>query len=63
MLDICFEVLDNSNKALEDTSKDLLRRGDPVYISRTLTAMVRSLTWAWSVTLALAIDRFLPSPR
>lgn len=61
MLDICFEVLDNSNKALQNTSKDLSRRCDPVYVSRTVTAMVRSLTWASTVTLA--IHRFLPSPR
>lgn len=42
MLDICFQVLDNSKKALKNSLEDLSRRCDPVYISRTITAMVRS---------------------
>lgn len=61
MLDICFEVLDNSNKALKDASRDLWRRGDPVYISRTVTAMVRSLAGASAP--AQTTDRLLRSPR
>lgn len=42
MLDICFQVLDNSAKALKNPLKDLSRRCDPVYVSRTIAAMVRS---------------------
>ncbi|KAM9854737.1 protein-glutamine gamma-glutamyltransferase 2-like [Aulostomus maculatus] len=42
VLDICFEVLDNSNAALTDSEMDTEKRSDPVYVSRTITAMVNS---------------------
>ncbi|XP_029687891.1 protein-glutamine gamma-glutamyltransferase 2 isoform X2 [Takifugu rubripes] len=42
VLDICFQVLDNSKKALKNSLKDLSRRCDPVYIGRTITAMVNA---------------------
>ncbi|XP_053707987.1 protein-glutamine gamma-glutamyltransferase 2 [Synchiropus splendidus] len=42
VMDICFEVLDNSNDALKNLERDLKKRCDPVYISRTITAMINS---------------------
>ncbi|XP_061578481.1 protein-glutamine gamma-glutamyltransferase 2 [Cololabis saira] len=42
IMDICFEILDNSNDALKNSKMDLDRRGDPVYVSRTITAMVNA---------------------
>jgi len=40
VMDICFEVLDNSEDALKNSKMDVERRSDPVYVSRTITAMV-----------------------
>ncbi|XP_071403469.1 protein-glutamine gamma-glutamyltransferase 2-like [Centroberyx affinis] len=42
VVDICFEILDNSNAALRNSEMDTKQRSDPVYVSRTLTAMVNS---------------------
>ncbi|XP_078257737.1 protein-glutamine gamma-glutamyltransferase 2-like [Rhinoraja longicauda] len=42
VIDICFEILDNSLSALNEPSSDALKRCDPIYISRILTAMVNS---------------------
>ncbi|KAM3870246.1 protein-glutamine gamma-glutamyltransferase 2-like [Diretmus argenteus] len=42
VVDICLEILDNSNAALRNSEMDTKRRSDPVYISRTVTAMVNS---------------------
>ncbi|KAM4573912.1 protein-glutamine gamma-glutamyltransferase 2-like [Odontesthes bonariensis] len=42
VMDICFEVLDNSQDALKSSKMDVERRSDPVYISRTITAMVNA---------------------
>ncbi|XP_030621148.1 protein-glutamine gamma-glutamyltransferase 2-like [Chanos chanos] len=42
VVDICFEVLDNSPAALKNPEKGLARRADPVYVSRTITAMVNA---------------------
>ncbi|XP_013883927.1 protein-glutamine gamma-glutamyltransferase 2 [Austrofundulus limnaeus] len=42
VVDICFQLLDNSNKALSDPKEDLERRSDPVYVSRMVSAMVNS---------------------
>ncbi|XP_023683026.1 protein-glutamine gamma-glutamyltransferase 2-like isoform X1 [Paramormyrops kingsleyae] len=42
VVDICFEILDNSPAALRDPETDTANRGDPVYVSRTVTAMVNS---------------------
>ncbi|CAN9498694.1 unnamed protein product [Ophioblennius macclurei] len=42
VMDICFEVLDNSTDALENPEMDLERRSDPVYVSRIISAMVNS---------------------
>ncbi|XP_055504507.1 protein-glutamine gamma-glutamyltransferase 2 [Leucoraja erinacea] len=42
VIDICFEILDNSLSALKEPSSDALKRCDPSYISRILTAMVNS---------------------
>lgn len=40
VVDICFEVLDNSPAALNNSEMDLTSRADPVYVSRIITAMV-----------------------
>ncbi|XP_069757533.1 protein-glutamine gamma-glutamyltransferase 2 [Narcine bancroftii] len=42
VLNICFQILDNSLSALKNPLSDALKRGDPIYISRILTAMVNS---------------------
>lgn len=42
VMDICFEVLDNSKDALRNSKMDIERRFDPVYVSRMITAMVNS---------------------
>ncbi|CAL8262466.1 unnamed protein product [Merluccius merluccius] len=42
VLDICFEILDHSIPALSDPVKDRSQRWDPVYVSRTIIAMVNS---------------------
>ncbi|MEQ2247772.1 Protein-glutamine gamma-glutamyltransferase 2 [Ilyodon furcidens] len=42
VMDICFEVLDNSKEALQNFKTDIERRSDPVYISRIITAMVNA---------------------
>ncbi|XP_078066401.1 protein-glutamine gamma-glutamyltransferase 2-like [Mustelus asterias] len=42
VIDICFQILDNSLSALKNPLADAPRRSDPVYISRTVTAMVNS---------------------
>ena len=40
VMDICFEVLDNSPAALKNLEMDIGNRSDPVYVGRTITAMV-----------------------
>uniref|UniRef100_A0A671SD10 protein-glutamine gamma-glutamyltransferase n=1 Tax=Sinocyclocheilus anshuiensis TaxID=1608454 RepID=A0A671SD10_9TELE len=42
VVDICFEVLDNSPAALKNSEMDIANRGSPVYVSRTITAMVNA---------------------
>uniref|UniRef100_A0A3P9HDZ9 protein-glutamine gamma-glutamyltransferase n=1 Tax=Oryzias latipes TaxID=8090 RepID=A0A3P9HDZ9_ORYLA len=42
IMDICFEVLDNSREALKNSKMDMECRADPVYISRIITAMVNA---------------------
>ncbi|KAK5601862.1 lipase 2 [Crenichthys baileyi] len=42
VMDICFEVLDNSKEALQNFKRDIESRSDPVYISRIITAMVNA---------------------
>ncbi|XP_049929278.1 protein-glutamine gamma-glutamyltransferase 2 isoform X1 [Epinephelus moara] len=42
VMDICFEVLDNSNDALRNSKMDMEHRFDPVYVSRIITAMINS---------------------
>ncbi|XP_042352869.1 protein-glutamine gamma-glutamyltransferase 2 [Plectropomus leopardus] len=42
VMDICLQVLDNSNDALRNSKMDLERRADPVYVSRIISAMVNS---------------------
>uniref|UniRef100_A0A671VDD9 protein-glutamine gamma-glutamyltransferase n=1 Tax=Sparus aurata TaxID=8175 RepID=A0A671VDD9_SPAAU len=42
VMDICFEVLDNSPAALKNSEMDIGNRSDPVYVGRTITAMVNS---------------------
>lgn len=44
MLDICFEILDNSPTALKNSEMDIAKRADPVYVSRTITAMVSKMS-------------------
>nr|XP_061812928.1 protein-glutamine gamma-glutamyltransferase 2-like [Nerophis lumbriciformis] len=42
VMDICFEILDNSNEALRNSQKDIKQRWDPVYVGRIISAMVNS---------------------
>uniref|UniRef100_A0A673NBC6 protein-glutamine gamma-glutamyltransferase n=1 Tax=Sinocyclocheilus rhinocerous TaxID=307959 RepID=A0A673NBC6_9TELE len=42
VVDICFEVLDNSPTALKNSEMEIANRGSPVYVSRTITAMVNA---------------------
>ncbi|XP_043563066.1 protein-glutamine gamma-glutamyltransferase 2 isoform X3 [Chiloscyllium plagiosum] len=42
VIDICFQILDNSLSALKDSLADVARRNDPVYVSRIVTAMVNA---------------------
>nr|XP_006641558.1 PREDICTED: protein-glutamine gamma-glutamyltransferase 2-like [Lepisosteus oculatus] len=42
VVDICFQILDNSPAALRNPRADALSRSDPVYVSRTVTAMVNA---------------------
>ncbi|XP_072291815.1 protein-glutamine gamma-glutamyltransferase 2 [Eucyclogobius newberryi] len=42
VMDICFEILDNSNESLKNYQLDNERRGDPVYICRMISAMINS---------------------
>uniref|UniRef100_UPI00398F1EEE protein-glutamine gamma-glutamyltransferase 2 n=1 Tax=Pristiophorus japonicus TaxID=55135 RepID=UPI00398F1EEE len=42
VIDICFQILDNSLSALKNPLVDALRRNDPIYISRIVTAMVNA---------------------
>ncbi|KAL0968178.1 hypothetical protein UPYG_G00263400 [Umbra pygmaea] len=42
VVDICFEILDNSPAALNNPVMDTANRADPVYVSRTVTAMVNA---------------------
>ncbi|KAI2653521.1 Protein-glutamine gamma-glutamyltransferase 2 [Labeo rohita] len=42
VVDICFEVLDNSPAAMKNSEMDTGNRGSPVYVSRTIAAMVNS---------------------
>ncbi|XP_007249233.3 protein-glutamine gamma-glutamyltransferase 2 [Astyanax mexicanus] len=42
VVDICFEILDNSPAALKHSEMDIANRADPVYVSRTITAMVNA---------------------
>ncbi|KAK7891938.1 hypothetical protein WMY93_023901 [Mugilogobius chulae] len=42
VMDICFEILDNSNESLMNYQLDNERRGDPVYICRIISAMINS---------------------
>ncbi|XP_007553248.1 protein-glutamine gamma-glutamyltransferase 2 [Poecilia formosa] len=42
VMDICFEVLDNSKEALRNSKIDIESRSDPIYVSRMVTAMVNA---------------------
>ncbi|XP_028263237.1 protein-glutamine gamma-glutamyltransferase 2-like [Parambassis ranga] len=42
VMDICFQVLDNSKEALKNSKMDTEHRSDPVYVSRVITAMVNA---------------------
>ncbi|KAJ0069509.1 hypothetical protein NL108_008461, partial [Boleophthalmus pectinirostris] len=42
VMDICFEILDNSNESLKNYQLDNERRADPVYICRIISAMINS---------------------
>lgn len=44
VMDICFEVLNNSNDALRNSQMDIEQRFDPVYVSRIIAAMVRTIS-------------------
>ncbi|XP_072917708.1 protein-glutamine gamma-glutamyltransferase 2-like [Hemitrygon akajei] len=54
IVDICLMILDKSIKCQKNPKKDCMRRSDPVYISRVVTAMINSaddkgvLTGKWS---------------
>ncbi|XP_048464341.1 protein-glutamine gamma-glutamyltransferase 2-like isoform X2 [Rhincodon typus] len=40
IIDICLKLLDNNSKCLKCPERDYIRRNDPIYISRMVTAMV-----------------------
>lgn len=40
MIDICLKLLDMSHKHKEDPVGDVSSRGDPIYVSRVVSAMV-----------------------
>ncbi|XP_043946061.1 protein-glutamine gamma-glutamyltransferase 5 [Protopterus annectens] len=42
VVDICLKLLDLNPKYLKSPSKDCARRGDPIYVSRVVSAMVNS---------------------
>ncbi|XP_033823458.1 protein-glutamine gamma-glutamyltransferase 2 [Periophthalmus magnuspinnatus] len=42
IMDICFEILDNSSESLRNYQLDSEKRGDPVYIGRIISAMINS---------------------
>uniref|UniRef100_A0AAY4DHP4 protein-glutamine gamma-glutamyltransferase n=1 Tax=Denticeps clupeoides TaxID=299321 RepID=A0AAY4DHP4_9TELE len=42
VVDICFEILNNSPAAVKNPEMDTMNRADPVYVSRTVTAMVNA---------------------
>nr|XP_005997256.1 PREDICTED: protein-glutamine gamma-glutamyltransferase 2-like [Latimeria chalumnae] len=42
VVDICFEILDNSLPALNNPVADILKRKDPIYVSRIVSAMVNA---------------------
>ncbi|XP_041125459.1 protein-glutamine gamma-glutamyltransferase 2 isoform X1 [Polyodon spathula] len=42
IVDVCFEILDNSLSALKNPVADFLQRRDPVYVSRVVTAMINA---------------------
>ncbi|KAL4006119.1 hypothetical protein ACER0C_005832 [Sarotherodon galilaeus] len=44
VMDICFEVLNNSNDALRNSQMDIEQRFDPVYVSRIIAAMPMNAT-------------------
>ncbi|XP_062887509.1 protein-glutamine gamma-glutamyltransferase 2-like isoform X2 [Mobula hypostoma] len=54
IVDICLMILDKNIKCQQNPAKDYIRRNDPVYISRVVTAMINSaddkgvLTGKWS---------------
>ncbi|KAK2824084.1 hypothetical protein Q5P01_021259 [Channa striata] len=43
VIDICFKILDNSTDARNNPERDTESRSDPVYVSRTIIAMVNNL--------------------
>ncbi|XP_032897135.1 protein-glutamine gamma-glutamyltransferase 2-like [Amblyraja radiata] len=42
VLDACLKILDKNLKFLQNPAKDIIRRNDPVYICRVVSAMVNS---------------------
>ncbi|XP_068997710.1 protein-glutamine gamma-glutamyltransferase 2-like [Embiotoca jacksoni] len=42
ILDICLKILDNNPKYISDADKDCSARGNPVYVTRVLSAMINS---------------------
>uniref|UniRef100_A0A672YBQ1 protein-glutamine gamma-glutamyltransferase n=1 Tax=Sphaeramia orbicularis TaxID=375764 RepID=A0A672YBQ1_9TELE len=42
VMDICFQILNNSNEFLKNPQMDIERRSDPVYVSRIISAMINS---------------------
>ncbi|XP_078462538.1 protein-glutamine gamma-glutamyltransferase 2-like [Lampetra planeri] len=42
VVEICFQIMDNSNSALDDLEKDVPRRADPIHVSRVVSAMINS---------------------
>ncbi|XP_029378888.1 protein-glutamine gamma-glutamyltransferase 2 [Echeneis naucrates] len=42
VMEICFQVLDNSKEALRNSRMDIKKRSDPIYVGRIIAAMVNS---------------------
>lgn len=65
VMDICFEILDNSNDALKNPGRDTDHRCEPVHVSRMVTAMVKICSehhfLFWTVVFGLLFNKHMMS--